>query len=319
MKGVIDAAAKQAQSGGKSIGTNLSHSIAVGITAGTPFITAAAVQAVAAAIRAAKAEAGIASPSKKMFKLGLDLMTGLQNGITDNQQKVIDAAQKVIDETIKLLEKNLAGLERRLDKVMGKADEFRGAISGAFGSFMDLSGGFSIPPTPEALTPEQLAAQAAAAPTTASALDFLQEQLASAQQFAAVLKALQQAGASKDFLAQIASAGPEALPFAQALLQGGPSAVAEASGAFDAINALAEKTAGNLTNKFYGEKMDKLQAKVDQLHEDLRDLNHPKGNERDVIEIVVHTDMDATVELFDQALAKKGKHNVRLAHHGKGP
>jgi hypothetical protein len=43
-------------------------------------------------------------------------------------------------------------------------------------------------------------------------------------------------------------------------------------------------------------------------------LSRPSGAP---IEIVVHTDLPAVIEMVDQGLARKGEHNVRLAHHGR--
>lgn len=265
----MPALAKQALTGGQQVGGQMALGIARGINAGTPSIIAAAITAVAAAIAAARQAAEAKSPSKKMFLLGLDLMAGLQKGITDSQQQVIDAAQKVIDRAIKVMEKEIEGVQKKLDKVLGKASDLRGAVTGGMAGFGDISKFFDTVTFGSA----------------ANIIGGIQGQASEAQRFADILKALQAQGASANLLKQVASGGPEAIGFAQQLLQGGPAAIGQVNEALKTIQDLTEETAKGLSEAYFGEKIDKLQEELHGLREDLKILQHPQR-----LDAVVHGD-----------------------------
>lgn len=239
----INQLANQARSGFKQVGAAMMDGTRLGITTRSETIAVAAAQAVHNAIERAKDAAGAHSPSEVMAELGRDLMRGLENGIQEADKRI---AQKMIDI-----------LHNAFDKVKSQAETFRSSIKGAFGGFLDITGAFQ--PDEEGILPDIGAV--------------LAEQLGAAQQFAQVLNALQRQGASKALISQIASAGPEALGFAQALLQGGPELVQSADATLHEIEKLSGRVADNLTNQFFGQKMDQLRL----------DLQAARGVDGDVV------------------------------------
>ena len=160
------------------------------------------------------AAADAESPSKVMRELGLDMMTGLQQGITSGAQKVLDAATTEIE---KLIEK----IGAELDKVKSKAQSFADSIRSGFSGFSDIAGLFSVE----------------GGQTDISAI--LAQQVNAARSLATVLEALKRQGASQATLSQVASAGTE---FGQSLLQGGPDLIAQMNQSLATISRLANET-----------------------------------------------------------------------------
>jgi len=260
--------AREALTGGTLVGTNMDQGIVRGIESGIPAITSAARNAVEQALAAARRAAQAESPSKVMHRLGVDMMVGLANGISDAEQKAIDAAKKAIENSI-------SSIEDQLSKVQSKASSFRDAIKGGFSSFLDISGAFGLG-TEEG---------GPGGPTGDAISAFIAAQVGGAQQLADVLKALKTQGAGKGLLSQIAGGGTEAIPFAQALLQGGPAAIEKINTSLATISDLASQTGKGLSERFFGEKIDKLEAKLDRIHDDLRELNgyEREGHSHDII------------------------------------
>lgn len=81
-----------ASSGGRSVGTALTDGMAEGIASGIPGVTAAARNAVAAAVQAAQNEAGISSPSKVFMEMGEEMVEGMAIGLMDVDPVVAAAA-----------------------------------------------------------------------------------------------------------------------------------------------------------------------------------------------------------------------------------
>lgn len=86
------AARNTAASGGRSVGNALTEGMAEGIVARIPAVTAAARNAVAAAVQAAQNEAGISSPSKVFMAMGEEMVEGMALGLMDVDPVVAAAA-----------------------------------------------------------------------------------------------------------------------------------------------------------------------------------------------------------------------------------
>jgi hypothetical protein len=279
----MPALARQALQGGTGVGQSMAQGITAGINAGAPFIQAAATRAVQLAILAARTAADAHSPSKKMRELGHDLMEGLKDGIGDKDREV---AQKLTDSIGKMLD----AAKTALGDFKSKMRDFAGGISGGFSSFADLVGGFGKGENPLGIE------------------DFLSSQLAGAQSFADVLDALKRQGASKGLLSQIAGAGPEGLGFAQALLQGGPELVAQASAQLAAINKIADHEGGVLSKDFFGNKMDKLQGRADRIAELLAEANRLQSGKGG--DIILQLDGQVLARVTRNELLKLGNRNA---------
>jgi hypothetical protein len=277
-----------AQQGGKELGAALMQGGVLGVSDHSPALAAAVRTAVHNAIEAGKAEAGAHSPSQVMRRLGVDMMVGLADGINDAEQKAIDAAARAI-------EKSIDQVTSALDKIKSKASSFRDAIRSGFGDFMDLSAAFGLGTEEGGL-----------GPTTEAISAFLGQQVASAQQLADVLRALKAQGAGQGLLTQVAAGGAEAIPFAQALLQGGPGAVNEVNTALQEIAALAGETGRQLSESFFGKGIERLEKKLDRLHDDLHTLAdlERQGHGHDI-----NMDSQKVAEAVRRELIKTGKQN----------
>lgn len=262
--------AKQALTGGSSVGKSMAQGIKQGIESGGGAVTAAARQVVTDAITAARQAAGSHSPSVKMHQLGLDLMKGLENGIQDGDQAV---AQKLVD-----------AVQKAFDAVKSKADDFKSQIQGAFAGFLDFSG---------------------LAESGLSFNDFLTKQLGSSEYFAEILKRLQKAGASKGLLQQVAAAGPEAGIGGQLLAQG-PEAIRQANETLAAIQDVARKTADNLTRDYFGNQMDRLRDKLGQTNDILQRIEDAlkRGHDHDIV-----IDGQKLAQALRQELVRTGSRN----------
>jgi TP901 family phage tail tape measure protein len=286
---ITNAAKPVAREGGKEIGRSIPQGAALGVDETAPALATAVREAVRKAIDAGKAEAGAASPSKEMAKLGVDMMVGLADGISDAEQKAIDAAAAAIG---KLIDR----VSSELDRAQGRMDEFAGAIESGFSSFADIGGAFGSD-----------------AFEGASLETVIQAQLAGAQQLADVLEALKRQGASQALLAEVAAEGAS---FGQELLAGGPEQINEANEALKTIAELSKETGKALSESFFGNRVDRLENKLDRLHDDLRELNEleRRGHSHDVLldgekvstttEVGLTRILDRRGSLFDGAVKK---------------
>lgn len=273
--------ARQAQQGMVPVGRSLVDGLTSGADAQAGILNAKMTSIVAAAIAAARRAADAHSPSKKMIQLGHDLMEGLKDGIGDKDREV---AQKLTESIGKMLD----AAKSALSDFRSKMRDFAGGIRGGFSSFSDLIGAFG-----EGEVPVQ---------------DVLSAQLGGAQTFADVLDALKRQGASKGLLSQIAGAGPEGLGFAQALLQGGPALVEQASQTLAGINKIATSTGKALSEDFFGNKMDRLQNRADRIAELLAEANRLLRGEGG--DVVLQIDGQTFARITRDQLLKLGKHNV---------
>lgn len=243
--------ATKALKGGKTVGGQMVIGVVKGLESGQGTLNTAATNIINSAIDAMRKAAEVKSPSKKMERLGADLMEGLRNGIQKSDQQVLDALNKVMDDAVK----NWQG---QLDKLKSKAKEFGSTISGGFSGYLDLAGGFA-------------GSGGEGGPMPLGT--YLQAQLGGAQQFADILDALKRQGASKGLLANIAAGGPEAAgSFGQALLQGGPEAITQANETLKQLQGIAADTSKALTSDFFGSKIDQLKDRIDHLGDKLEKI-----------------------------------------------
>jgi TP901 family phage tail tape measure protein len=307
-----DSAKGPAKSGGREVGLALMQGSVTGVIEGSPAVSRAAATAVTNAIDAAKEAAGAESPSKVMHQLGLDMMTGLWQGISTSAQKVIDAEKKAV-------QKLIDGFKSDLDKIKGLASSFADSIRNAFSGFLDVGGIWSSEmdafasaqekyaadqekfaedqkkyledqakyladqanyqlaltkrsgdmPFPTAPTPPT-APTAPTAPGAAPDLStILQEQLAGARALADVLETLKRQGAGKALLQQVAEQG---VAFGQALLQGGPAQIEEANDALKTIAKLAQETGKGLSERFFGDRIERLEKRLEKQNELMKEL-----------------------------------------------
>lgn len=258
------------------IGIAISEGIKNGIDQRAGAIAQSAEQAVLRALAAARQAADAHSPSRKMFKLGEDMVQGLIEGMVAHQGAAVDAAKAV------------------LQKVLDAASSFKDAIAGGFSGFGELSGAFGTPEAP---------------PTPESIDSFVSQQVGAASQFASILKALKSRGASKGLLTQIASGGAEAVPFAQALLQGGPTLIKDVSDSLNTIAGLASDTSEHLTKSFFGQKIDALKDQVVQEKNILGrladDLRFAQNNPKVVININGDVTGEEVVNKVEKALESR--------------
>jgi len=246
-----------AKEGGQETGAAMMQGAVTGIVEGSPAVSRAAAQAVSDAIAAAKRAARAESPSKRMAELGVDMMIGLANGISDAEQKAIDAAKSAMEKTIEQV-------SSALEKVKGKASEFADSIRSGFSEFADIAGAFG----------------SAEEGTSLSAV--IQAQRSGAIELANVLEALRRQGAGQALLSEVAGAGAG---FGQTLLQGGPASIDEANEALRTIAELSRQTGKALSESFFGTRIEKVERKLEQLHEDLRELHRleREGHSHDII------------------------------------
>ena len=153
------------------------------------------------------------------------------------EQGILKNTQKVIDATKSMLE-----------KVIGAASSFRSGISGGIGGFGNLGAAFGAGDIPLS--------------------EVIATQVSGASQLASILKALKAQGASRGLLSQVAESGAG---FGQALLDSGQ--VAEANQAILDIAEMSKLTGKALSEAFFGDRIDKLQNKLEQNNEELRDIN----------------------------------------------
>jgi hypothetical protein len=107
-------------------------------------------------------------------------------------------------------------------------------------------------------------------PTAAEFSAFLEGELAKARDFAKSLKALQAAGLDPQLLADLASRGPEALPFIQALLAGGPALIDQFNETQSAINAIAENATLKIVKEAFGGAVARLRERVNEAAAEVR-------------------------------------------------
>lgn len=274
---VIDGLVKEMFTGGKDVGESLMTGGVEGIVLKSPLLADAASEAVREAIAAARRAAGATSPSKVMAELGVDLMLGLAEGLEDTrgvqhilnrladltsaigdavgegfskaflrQAKELEAAG---DDLITRLERKGDRLQRVFDRLQERADSFGDSVRSAFD--IDLAGGLA--------SLEEL--------TTATAAEFLSNQLDQAQAFADSLTQLQAQGLSASGLQQLIGQGPEqGLEVAQLLLAS-PELLAQFNATNAALDELGQTTATTFVDGIFGPSLEKAAAHIERFTE----------------------------------------------------
>jgi TP901 family phage tail tape measure protein len=229
---ITKAAEAPARTGGKSVGHAMAEGMQAGIREGAAGVAAEAATTVTRAIDAARRAARASSPSKEMQELGNDLIRGLLAGLREMQPE---------------LEHEMSGLEDRLNRLQSIAGNLRGAIAGGFGTFLDLSGALE----------------------TGDLAGFIQGQLGAARQFASSLDALRRQGAGPGLLSAAAGQG---LEFTQALLQLGPEQIKGFNRQYEAIRELQRETSNHLTQRYFGERIDKIREELRGVRDILKNI-----------------------------------------------
>lgn len=242
--------------GGREAGFAAIAGAIAGINSQAEALQQAAYEAASKAALAMREALRAESPSKVTMEIGRDMIEGLILGLESKDEELVTAAEQAIEQMVTAVERQLTALEDALSKVRGKASDLRSTVVGGFGSFLDISGAFGL--------------------TGGDISTFFGQQLADARQFASVLKALQTQGLSAQLLQQIAGAGPQALSFAQGLLQMGPAAIAEISQTYGQIGALAGRTGAGLSEAYFGERISELREELQLVRQALRILEKPQ-------------------------------------------
>lgn len=165
-------------------------------------------------------------------------------------------------------------------------------------------------------------------PTADQLKEFFRQQVDQAGQFAEVLKNLQLAGLDPKLLADIASKGISALPFAQQLLSD-PTLLAAFETAQNAITAFAQKTSDALTTAQFGEKMKKMAKNVDDLNDTIQHFNNRMEKRMEELVQAIKSEqiankLDQFINAMDRAISrldgggggKNGK-SAQLGFHGR--
>lgn len=219
-------------------GRGLGQGFAQGVISLIPAAVNATAQLSYAAVQKMRETLKVKSPSEVTQEIGREVVQGLINGMEQRQRE---------------LERVFSRVEDQLSKLQSRADAFKSAIAGSFAGFLDLSG------AAEAGVPIQ---------------DWITQQAQAAQQWGAVLKALQAQGLSGPLLDQIASMGPGALSAAQQLLQLGPDSIKLANQQYAAILGVQEKVSSALTGAFFGDRIDKVRGDLHDIGDKVREVEH---------------------------------------------
>jgi hypothetical protein len=133
-----------------------------------------------------------------------------------------------------------------MDRVTGRMDSMKDDIAGGFGSLGDLFGhDFGDEP----VTAESIKAAMDAQSQTAS-------------DFRTVIDRLQKMGLRDDLLQQLLQAGPESLPIAQALVEGGKELVNSVNKDMKYISSLMKDAFQEVPLREFGEEMRSAQKEI---------------------------------------------------------
>lgn len=284
----------KAKSGGTQAGNALTDALASSIAAGQGQVAAAATALGNAAITALEAAMEIASPSKAGIRIGKFFVEGLIKGMTSE----FKAVERILSDLVPLMAKaigegaadqaksflrDLEAMDKRFDRLKTRVGNFRSAIRGAFTDAADLIGGIGAAleqfrQDQEQFLQDQAAFQAGGgtgtAPTAPNAPDIgalVASQVAQAQQLASLLKQLQDKGLSIANLQELAGQGAGAIPIAEALLQD-PALIAQLNEAQRSIAEITQKTADQMTQAAFGDKVLAMSQQLDRLLAKLREF-----------------------------------------------
>jgi hypothetical protein len=290
---ITRSATTKAKTGGEQAGRALGDGLAAGIAAGTGPAVAAANSLGNNVIQALRDSMEIASPSKAAERIGNQFIEGLVKGLTSEFKSVERALDSLVPlmakaigtgaaDQAKAFLKELEGLDRRFEKLKTKIGSFRSAIRGAFADASDLIGTIGAALEQFRSDQEQFLTDQAAftgaegqvAPVAPNAPDIqalVAAQVAQAQQLAKLLKQLQDKGLSTANLADLAGQGAGAIPIAEALLAD-PALIQSLNDAQQAIADITQRTADQMTNAAFGDKVERMSEALDKLLGKLREF-----------------------------------------------
>lgn len=186
----------------------------------------------------------------------------------------------------------LAHEERgRLAKVQERMTAFSESIASGFATGSDLISGLID-------LQSELTEEGGPGFSGADMQTFLADQVAQSQDFASALRALQDAGLDPGLLADLASRGPEALPFIQALLDSGPEVLAEFNAAATAIADIASATSEDLATEEFGKALDKARDALGALGERIEGVM--ARLEARLVKFIEGIRADTTAKKFDE-------------------
>ncbi|MGH2596147.1 MAG: hypothetical protein ACRDH7_09310 [Actinomycetota bacterium] len=300
-------------------GTEAGQALAEGATAGVLAGSAAAARASAELghqmLEALRSSLGIASPSKEGQRIGEQLLDGIILGLSHQGRALTKAAEQILKtlrdavatvktqiqtalgkgltDAVDKSRQHLANLgdeiahaldlshavdlaKRNLDKLAAHFRDFKRGIVAGFADLKDLAGsiGSLFGQTDENGNPIPV--------TGALISQTIADQVAQAQQLAALLKQAAAAGLSKNLLSQFAGQGAAAIPELQQLLAD-PQLIATLNQAAADIAAAAGDTAVALGDQFFGQAIRKAQHEFERLTERLQTFAEKIGVVIDVL------------------------------------
>jgi TP901 family phage tail tape measure protein len=144
-------------------------------------------------------------------------------------------------------------------------------------------------------------------PATASSIkDAAWAVFKNAQKFVAVLKTLRKEGLGAGLVAQLAQAGPAALPQAEALAKGTPAQLKSITSAYAGLHTLAGQAAGVATDYAYGGQIKNLEQQQKNLAEAIgREVAKVMAKHPTQITISGLADIDAAIKALERRLAAR--------------
>jgi hypothetical protein len=328
-----------ARAGGSGIGSAVKTGFDAGFAGAILAWSASVRAAVRAAINAGRAEAKAHSPSRETERLGKDLADGLGVGLRKQEGAAREHGKSLVQQVLAGVQDGSDGVDKAIDKleklirrrVTGKGDEKR--ENAILKSLRDeekalKAQGRAIDRVNQKLEAArdrlaELQQQAAdyAASIQQSFVDTanianlgqdengkfslqnlltqLRQKAQQAQQFAQVIRSLQAEGLNSTSVQQLLTAGPESLAAAQAILQGGASAIGQINDLTSQIAAAGASLGQDMSVQFYGAGV----AAAEGLVKGLKD--EKKGLQRVAKQLA-----DALVEEIKKALKMKSPSRV---------
>lgn len=195
---------------------------------------------------AVKKVLGIASPSRVFHKLGWHVAEGMARGIKGGWSKVTDALQR-----------GLKSVQSEYDKAKSKLQSTKGNWSQAYASVRDTFKGQAI--TERGSSVQEMQSS-------------LRQQIERSKAMVDALKTLKKRGLSKELLAQLAAAGPDALEQAQAILSSGQSGVNDLNALQRSLGSVSKKAGTFAADVLYKDALKDQTRELRKLERELREL-----------------------------------------------
>lgn len=305
----LDRARSEADSWGehfKEVGFKAAHNISLGF--GSFDLAGAVYDSVNAAFRAADKGARDAteskSPSQVFYRVGSDIMAGLQNGIIDNTAKTLRAIQDV---GTAIVQRVIDGIAAKRDALKSALDSVRQeAASFASGIASSITSGAGISNAPDS--------------SAGSVEQFLLQEARKAKRLQHLTNKLLKEGYSADVVSQIAGMGDAGIDYAKNLAAE-PYLHREINQAERQINKAAQATGESISDKVFGPKLDRIaehlqgvKQDVSKLHDLLNETKDMNGNISHLGDKIGHIVSDGDKEVFRAARAADKKDLETLEH-----